>query len=230
MSEPSPALRLLGRLIVRLTARADRRPEIEGDLLELWQQRRAAGRRGLSLAYSMDLAGLLIPRRRLPLQFALAQDVRYSWRVLWRTPGTTIAAIATLAIGIGSSLAVFTALDRLLLNPLPYPDPDRLVHVENAPVRLGPVKGSLISRSFRELPVIDAAGGWAPGGLNLDGPGEGRRLSAAVVDEGVFTAMGVAPLLGSPMPSPDGSRLAVLSHDVWHGVFAGDRSSGDRFP
>ena len=231
MPGPSRAWLALARLVIRLCGRAHRRTEIEGDLIELWQQRRAAGRRGLRAAYIRDLAGLIRantlgpqPSRRSSSRFEISQDIRYAWRVVWRSPGTTIAAIATLAIGIGSSLAIFTALDRLLLNPLPYPEPHRLVHVENAPVRLGPVKGSLISRSFRELAVIESAGGWTPGGLNLDGAGQSRRLTAAVVDDGFFRTMGVPALIGQPLPLPDGSRMAVISHELWQGVFARDPS------
>jgi putative ABC transport system permease protein len=57
----------------------------------------------------------------------LLQDLRFGWRLLRRTPGFTIAAVLALALRIGATAAVFTLLDRVVLRPLPYPDPDRLV-------------------------------------------------------------------------------------------------------
>ena len=150
------------------------------------------------------------------------QDIRYALRMLTRTPVTTGAAVVTLAIGIGASLAIFTAVDRLLLRPLPYPDPEQLIFLERGPIRLGTKPDSMIAESFKNLPVIAAAGAWSTGGVNLDGGGESLRLAAAVVDDGFFPTMGVAPIVGQPLPRPDGSRFVVLSHDLWQARFAAD--------
>lgn len=215
----------------------DRRREVEGDLIELWHRRRAAGRLDLRRAYLRDLAGLILaqhrtrrigaPRRasrRAHPGFALWQDVGQAVRVMRSKPGSTLAAVATLAIGIGAALAIFTAVDRLLLRPLPFPDPDSLVHVQYGPVRLS-AAGSGVSKSFTDLPVIAAAGIWAAGGLNLDGGGDAVRIVAASVDDGFFATMSVAPFIGQPLPKPDGvSRHAVLSYDLWRGRFNADRA------
>ena len=151
------------------------------------------------------------------------QDVRYAVRLMHRRPGTTLAAAATLAVGIGAGLAIFTAVDRLLLRPLPFPDPDRLVHVEHAPLSWGLAGNGMLARSFLEHPAVAAAGVWAPGGLNLDGGGDGVRLAAAAVDDGFFATLGVIPLHGRVLPPMDGaSRFAVLSHDLWRSRFGAD--------
>jgi hypothetical protein len=63
------------------------------------------------------------------LMDTLLQDIRFGWRLLRRTPGFTVAAVLALALGIGATTAIFTALDRVVLRPLPYADPDRLTMV-----------------------------------------------------------------------------------------------------
>src|SRR5713226_4276764 len=59
----------------------------------------------------------------------LLQDIRFGWRLLWRSPGFTIAAVLALALGIGATTAIFSVLDRVVLRPLPYPDAERLTMV-----------------------------------------------------------------------------------------------------
>jgi len=155
----------------------------------------------------------------------MCQDVQYAARLMQRTPGSTLAAVATLGIGIAAALAIFTAVDRVLLRPLPYPDPDRLVHVVRAPLQMSKGPGNMLDPSFLELPVIAATGVWAQGGVNLDSGGDGVRLAAAVVDDGFFAVMGVDPLIGRGLPKADGdSRYAVLSYDLWRGHFNADRA------
>jgi putative ABC transport system permease protein len=230
---------LLGRLVLVTIRDTQRRREIEGDLIELWRRRAAAGRRDLRRAYLRDLLGVLLVgaaslahRMQQAIStsssggFAMWQDIRYALRLMGRRPAPTIAAVATLAVGIGAGLAIFTAVDRLLLRPLPFPDPDHVVHVEHAPMRLGDDVGRMIDPAFVELPVIAAAGLWAPGGVNLDDGSGSARLEAAAVDDGFFRVMGVAPLVGRPLPPPDGSsRHAVLSYDTWRARFGADRSA-----
>ena len=239
MSERLPSrLFSVGRVVLT-TVRDERlRQEIEGDLAELWHRRAAAGRRDLRRAYLRDLVGLLMAAAGRTVRrashgvvaifsggFAMWQDVRYALRMMVRRPAPSVAALATLAIGIGAALAIFTAIDRLLLRPLPFPDPDRLVHVERAPLRLGSRAGGMIDRGFLDLPVVASAGLWAPGGVNLEGSAEGVRLAAAAVDDGFFRVMGVVPVLGTPLPPPDGtSRFAVLGYDAWQNRFGADRS------
>src|ERR671936_379146 len=97
----------------------------------------------------------------------LLQDVRFGWRLLRRSPGFTISAVLALALGVGATTAVFTLLDRVVLNPLPYPDADRLLMVWEtndakalAHERLSPVN----FMDYRALPQVfdDAAAWWYP--------------------------------------------------------------------
>lgn len=237
-THPPSWLRRLSRLVIAAVVDRPRRSSVEGDLAELWQHRLAAGRRDLRRARLRDLAGLIAARSPRSVLTAARhsqapaiargastvwQDVRYALRLMRRRPGTTVATVLTLAIGIGAGAAIFTAVDRLLLQPLPFPQPDRIVHVEHGPLRFG--QGEMLAQSFVALPAIAAAGIWAPGGMNLDSGGDGVRLSAAVVDHGFFAAMGVPPLVGQPLPRPGGdSRFVVLAYDLWRRRFNADRA------
>jgi putative ABC transport system permease protein len=139
-----------------------------------------------------------------------------------RRPAATAATVLTLAVGIGASVAIFTALDRLLLRPLPYPDASRLVDVEHGPMTFG--KSHLVAQSFRDLPEVRAAGGWATGGANLEDGTDGVRVAVGVVDRGFFDALGVRPSAGETLPGTETTvRTAVLSHDLWRSRFGADR-------
>jgi hypothetical protein len=152
----------------------------------------------------------------------LLQDLRFGWRLLRRTPGFTVAAVAALALGIGVTAAVFTLLDRVVLRPLPYPDPDRLVMLWEmndtkglSHERLSPVN----FMDYRGLSQVfdDAAAWWYPQ-LTLTETGhEPLRVNAVETSANFFSVIGVQPVLGAGFtPTPFGagdhgeSRTAVL--------------------
>ena len=153
----------------------------------------------------------------------MRQDLAYVWRSLMRRPIVAAAAVCTLALGIGAGTAVFSLVDRILWRPLPFAEPDRLVHVSNGPVTF--FGNRLVSQSFLDLAVVQSAGVWAAGGLNLDGDADSARLSAAVVDPGFFVTLGVEPYLGTTLPSTDApEKFAVLNYDTWRTLFGADHA------
>jgi putative ABC transport system permease protein len=160
----------------------------------------------------------------------LMQDVRFGWRLLRRTPGFTMAAVLALALGVGATTAIFSVLDRVVLRPLPYPDPDRLTmvwetndakgltHERLSPVNFGDYRG--LTQVFE-----DAAAWWYPQ-LSLTEPGHDPLRVAAVEASGnFFHVIGVQPILGAGFPAePLYSRdtVAVISYRLWRDRFNGD--------
>jgi putative ABC transport system permease protein len=169
-------------------------------------------------------------QRGLPFLDMLLQDVRYGLRVLRRTPGFTLAALLTLAIGIGANTAIFTVVNAVLLRPLPYADPDRLVTIgdrnaEGFSTNIGFATLADFrerSRSFDHLALMR---GWAP---TLFVNGEAEALPAVRVSWNYFQMMGVRPALGRDfMPDddrPEQWRVLLLSDGLWRRRFGGDPS------
>lgn len=154
----------------------------------------------------------------------MMQDITYAWRSWTRRPVAALATVCTLALGIGAATAIFTALYALLLQPLPFPSPDQLVDVTNGPIRISSFP--LVSPSFVDLPEITEAGTWQAGGVNVQTGSESLRTSAAVVDDGFFRTMGVAPVAGAFLPGSDGkTRAAVVSWGFWQRHLNGDRAA-----
>ena len=162
----------------------------------------------------------------------LLQDIRFGLRQLRRTPGFTIAAVLALALGIGATTAIFSVLDRVVLRPLPYPEPDRLTtvwevndskglsHERISPVNFGDYRG--LTHVFE-----DAAAWWYPQ-LTLTETGhEPLRINAIETTPTFFFILGVQPALGAGFPKePAYSRetIAVISHRLWRERFGGDPS------
>jgi putative ABC transport system permease protein len=158
----------------------------------------------------------------------VARDVRHAARGLWRSPGFSLAVILTLALGIGGNTAVFSVVDQLLLRPLPYPDGDQLVMVDESRgldlFDASPANWLDWQRQSRTLARLAA---WQPWAFTLSGAGEPRRVNAQLVSSEFFPLLGVAPLLGRTISDeddrPNGSRVAVLSYRAWQEQLAGDR-------
>lgn len=163
------------------------------------------------------------------------QDAFYGLRAMRKHPGFFSIALATLALGIGCSAAVFSIVNRILLKPLPYPDADRIV----IPWRTGPIASSLPGLSnwpwspkeFSVLShsqtVFQSVGGFKKDSFNLTGSGNPELLEGVRASAGFFPALGVAPLIGRTFTAeedrPGNESVAVLSYGLWHSHFGGDR-------
>jgi predicted permease len=215
--------------------------EADGDLRELWARRRSTGRRGLRRAYLSDLAGLVTrprrassppPERRLSNGaravlgvMGMLHDIRYALRLMRRQPLFASLTIVTLALGIAASTGIFTTVDRLLLQPLPYPEPARLMAVDEAPYTFANDRMDVHPRVL-SLGVFTGAGLYAEGGLNIDALEAPVRVGATLASPGFFQAMAVQPQLGhvyTPEEDvPGANALAVISDGLWRRHFGAD--------
>ena len=159
----------------------------------------------------------------------VAADLRYGVRRLCSTPGFTVAAALTLALGIGASTAIFSAVKPILLEPLPYPDAGRLTmiwdgqHSANE-VTFGTYRELVErSRSFESIAVMK------PLQITLTGTGEPERVNGQYVSADYFRVLGVRPALGRDFQQaddgpwrPQGPIVAIISDALWHRRFGGD--------
>ena len=171
----------------------------------------------------------------IPIVESVARDARYAARILMRTPLFTAAALLTLAIAIGVNTAVFSVVDAVLLEPLPYPQPDRLALVSRSITR-GTARSASTAVDGRTweairdgIPAVQAAvfSSWITG-VNLVAPGPGggqaRHVQQQRVSAGFFETLGVAPLMGRGFTGHEdrtgGPAAVVLSASLWRALFA----------
>jgi putative ABC transport system permease protein len=154
------------------------------------------------------------------------EDLRYAVRMLAKTPGFTLTAMLTLALGIGANIAIFSVANALLLRPLPYQDSDALVIVTNA---RGPNRRPFSYQRAEFLQQNSRSfSGFAPfmsENFNLTGRGEPEQLPAVRVSWNFFEVLGVRPMLGrafSPEDDrPGGRRVVLISESLWKRRFGG---------
>ena len=161
----------------------------------------------------------------------LWQDIRYAVRSLRRAPGFTAAAVLTLALGIGATTAIFSVVETVILKPLAYDEPERLVVIhetdpQNAGALLLPVNAlhfrdwRAASRSFDGMAII------GPLRADLSGGGEPVRVAGARVSPRLFAMLGAQPMLGRFFGEEEDAegrdRVVVLGYDLWRRRFAGD--------
>lgn len=158
----------------------------------------------------------------------LAQDLRQAARALRRSPGFTVVSILTLAVGIGAATALFSAIEAVLLRPLPYASPDRLVWITRPSPRMP--AGQPLTPEFQafrlESHAFSGLAAWNDAQFNLTRAGEPELLAAASVNAGFLRVLGVQPLLGRDFEEsedrPGDLRYALLSYLLWQRHFAGD--------
>ena len=161
---------------------------------------------------------------------SLVSDVRYAVRNLLRRPGFTIIAVITLALGIGANTAIFSAINALLLNPLPFPELDRIVAVWDKQPAHGVVHNEVAfanfldlkaqSKSFEQLALYRW---WSP---NLTGIESPERIQGFLVTANYFDALGVKPIMGRTFVEeenqPGKDAVAIITYSLWQRRFGGD--------
>jgi putative ABC transport system permease protein len=160
----------------------------------------------------------------------LRHDLIYAFRNLRKSPGYAAVTVLTLALGIGANSAIFSVVNGVLLEPLPYPAPDRLVFISSQFPSLGfnqfwvsaPefIEFRERNRSFQEV------GAYRAGAVNLGTADQPRRVNSAIVTSELTPVLGVSPLRGRHFTRedtlPGAEDVAILSHDVWQTAFARD--------
>jgi predicted permease len=154
----------------------------------------------------------------------LLQDLRYGARALLRTPGFTLLAVLTLALGIGANTAIFSVVNAVLLNPLAYRDPGRLVTLlHNGSDPVAPANYLDWRDQSGSFEAMAAAEYWSPNLTGVDAP---EHLTGLEVTGNMFPLLGIAPLLGRTFLAGDdrkgGEHEVVLSYRLWQRRFQGD--------
>jgi putative ABC transport system permease protein len=161
---------------------------------------------------------------------ALVQDVRHAVRRLGRSPGFAATAVATIGLGIGASTLMFSVVDGVLLRPLPYPDPERLVAIQSTRASTGRAGYNVSypdyvdwrdqSRAFEAMAALRGSG------ATLTGGGQPERVEAGAVTPSFFDVLRLRPALGGLFPPsvdrPGGERVAILSDALWRRRFTAD--------
>ncbi len=159
---------------------------------------------------------------------SLLHDIRYGFRKLVNNPGFTLAAVVTLALGIGANTANFSVIDAYLLRPLPYPAPDRLIHLFRIDRQSGSDQMRFSLDTFLELKknngVFEDLGAYNYRYGNLSSTDQQpERISVGRVSTNLYPLLGVEPLLGRNFRPEEGEpgqgRVALLSHGVWQRHF-----------
>src|SRR6266851_2417766 len=189
------------------------------------QARQAARIRIAGAAQAMEA---LRDQRGLPWLDHLARDVRFGLRQILRNPAFSGIAIATLALGIGVNTAMFSAVDAVLIRPLPYADAGRLVMIWDEMSHIGfPKHFSTPAEWYewrRNNTVFTDIAATEPGQATLSGDGEPEELPGRKVTANFWTVLGVRPLVGRAFTEEEdtrGVRVAVISHGLWQRRFGG---------
>jgi putative ABC transport system permease protein len=173
-------------------------------------------------------------QRGLPAIDTFVQDARYALRTLRRTPGFTVAALLTLALGIGANTAIFSVVHAVVLRPLPFADPDRLVvfgdsKADGLPGNIGYTTLHDYRARASTLVNVVAVRTWSP---TLVANGEAERINAMRVSWDYFQMLGVRPALGRGFTRdedrPDHWRVLMISDGLWRRRFGGDPNVIDR--
>src|SRR3954467_13230365 len=160
----------------------------------------------------------------------MLNDVQYALRLLRRSPGFAATAIVTLALAIGANTATFSAVKGVLIAPLPYPDPDRLVRLfeESSTLPHFPMAPADFRDYRAELQTFDAIAAYMRADLQIGDASQPEQLRGMQVSSGFFHVLGYQPLFGRDFEPDDeiagNDNVAILSHALWKRRFNGDPS------
>jgi predicted permease len=157
----------------------------------------------------------------------LWQDIRYALRVLRKSPGFTLVAVLTLALGIGANTALFSVVNGVLLNPLPYPHPDQLVSMgeHDPPFRESSISYPNFLDWVRENHSFQSLAAYRRNDFSLTGSGQPGRVKAMQVSATFLPLLGVQPVIGRTFTAAEDQRgaapVAMLSEGLWKSKFGG---------
>ena len=169
--------------------------------------------------------------RGVHLMESLFQDVHYALRTLRKAPGFTCIALLTLTLGIGANTAIFSIVDGVLLRPLPYEDPSRLIVLKETTPKVGTVSVSYPdfldwraqSRSFSDMSAVCAVE------FNLAGIDQPENISGEAVSPNLLSLLGVRPVLGRDFDASEEKAgtapVVLLSYQLWQSKFGGDHNA-----
>ncbi|HEX6313997.1 MAG TPA: ADOP family duplicated permease [Gemmatimonadaceae bacterium] len=248
--------RLAERILSALLP-ANVREEALDDLADLHRERLTLGRTGADRWYWRQVPGFVLrirlaaavagsldlstpthpaPPREKPMS-AFLSDLRRAARGTVRNPAFTAIAVLTLALGIGANAAIFSVIRSVLLRPLPFPEPERIVTLwETRPDR-DMFQISFTYANFWDVleqnRTLSAVGAIRWNAMNMTGDAEPVRLSVASATVGFFRALGVKPVMGRLFVDGEDAtgsdtHLAVLSHAFWNSRFGGDSAITQR--
>lgn len=161
----------------------------------------------------------------------LLQDLRYGWRMLRKSPGFTLIAVAALALGIASTTAIFSVVDTVLLHPLPYPDANRILSVSESQASTGEGGNAVAPGNYVDwaaqnhaFSYMAASRGWQ---VNLSGGDRPERVRGTMTSGDFFPLFGVRPVLGRTLlpedSTPGNDHVVVLGYGLWKRSFGSDR-------
>src|SRR5438874_791228 len=162
---------------------------------------------------------------------ALFRDVRFGLRMLLKTPVFTVLAVATLGLSIGANTAIFSLVNGVLLRPLPFPDPDRIIYIEGKNPAAGISQSNISFLDFtdwsQQTDLFASTAAYWTGEAHLGADGaEPERVPRAGVTTGFFSVLGVQPLLGRTFVPEDDKgwpqTVAIISHGLWKRRFGSD--------
>jgi putative ABC transport system permease protein len=216
---------VVGDLIEAYGARAAANPVAAR--LRFWREAFAAI---VSLQVAPDAVSSFTPYTQESVVQSFLGDIRHAVRILSRAPGFTTLCVLTLGVAIGATTAVFSIVNPVLLRPLPYPRPDRIVAVyerdrDGSANNTGFATFADWRREARSIDHWSALGGWEP---TIFGEHDAERVTGLRVSWEYFRILGVRPAIGRDFQSsddtPDNNGVVILSHGLWQRRFGGDSS------